>query len=196
MIIEKTYKKLISDDSEYKLLIERYSEPHRYYHTLKHIEDCLQKLAEVEHLCDDLKSLQLAIFYHDFIYFPKRKDNEEKSAEHAYKLLQSNSEKTAAKVRDLILLTRHPSSPVTGDEHLLLDIDLSILGANEEEYQSYEENIRKEFIHVPKLLYKIGRSKLLKKFLKQKRIYHSDYFNSRYETQARINLEKALKNLS
>ena len=199
MLIEKTYKELFEDPtgSEYLFLKEKYSESHRFYHTLRHIEDCLQKLQEISSIVENLKTLKLAILYHDIFYDPKQKDNEDKSAAYASRLLKNSvkHKNIADEVKHLILLTKHPSTPVSNDEKLLLDIDLSILGAATEEYAIYEKNIRKEYIHVPKEMYSLGRSKLLWKFLKKDYVFQTEYFRSRYESQARKNLSSALRNL-
>ena len=150
-----------SQESEYAFLIEKYSESQRHYHTLDHIEDCLMKCEKVKNEIKDLKSFQIALLYHDLFYDPKRKDNEEKSAEYAFNLLESLKFNNAQKVKEIILLTKHPSIPKTKDEKLLLDIDLSILGESPKTYEIYEENIRKEYIHAPKIMYSFGRKKLL-----------------------------------
>ena len=183
------------ETDEYAFFTKKYSEPHRHYHTLEHIGDCLQKLNEVKSEAEDLKSIQTAILYHDIFYDPHRKDNEEKSANYAFKLLKKKKFKNAAKVKKLILLTKHPSNPVSEDEKFLLDIDLSILGAKPEKYAVYEENIRKEYIQVPKDLYSKGRSRLLIQLLESEQIFQTLFFKSKYETQARINLDSALKAL-
>ena len=76
-----------------------------------------------------------------------------------------------------------------------MDIDLSILGEDKNTYEKYEENIRKEYIHVPKAMYKLGRKKLLKKFLAQERLFQTDIFFEKYEEQARVNIEWAINKL-
>ena len=191
-VFETIFGKLSSD---YGFLIQSYSEPQRHYHTLDHVEDCLQKCAKFENEITDLKSFQTALLYHDLFYDPKRKDNEEKSAEYAFKLLERLNFTNSQKVKDLILLTKHPSIPKSKDEKLLLDIDLSILGEGPKVYEFYEENIRQEYIHVPKIMYSFGRKKLLKKFLKQQRLFHTDYFFQEYEQQAQENLKWAVNRL-
>lgn len=184
-------------DSDYQDFINRYSESHRFYHTLQHIEDCLKKFEQIEEKLTDREAVLTALLFHDIIYNPRQKDNEEKSADYAEKLLIKNDfqEQFISKVKELILLTRHPSKPQTVDEKFLIDIDLSILGAERDIYEVYEKNIRKEYSHVPKLLYKIGRSKLLKSFLKEEKIFQTDAFHDPLDSQARANLEWALHNL-
>ena len=71
---------------------------------------------------------------------------------------------------------------------MLVDIDLSILGADKVSFAEYECNIRKEYRWVEALHYRIERKKVLQNFLVQ-RIYQTDYFYKRKERQARKNLE-------
>ena len=184
-------------DSDYQLLLEQYSESHRFYHTLHHIEDCLKKYEEVEDKLQNKETVLTALLFHDIIYNPRQKENEEKSAEYAEEILLNFNfeDQFISRVKDLILLTRHPSKPQSLDDKYLIDIDLSILGAERDIYEVYEENIRKEYSHVPKLLYKIGRSKLLKSFLKEEKIFQTDTFHDPLDSQARANLEWALHNL-
>ncbi|MFV2032544.1 MAG: metal-dependent hydrolase, partial [Gammaproteobacteria bacterium] len=63
-------------------LIDAYSEPQRYYHTLDHIEHCLSLFDKI---CSSLQSpeaLELAIWFHDIIYRPGSESNEQLSADH------------------------------------------------------------------------------------------------------------------
>ena len=59
----------------------RYSESHRAYHTLSHLEHCFVEYDEVANLTENPLAIQFALWYHDSIYNPKRNDNEELSAE-------------------------------------------------------------------------------------------------------------------
>jgi predicted metal-dependent HD superfamily phosphohydrolase len=63
-------------------LAARYEEPHRQYHTLVHIEDCLLKLDAARVLLDanEADAVELALAWHDAVYDPRAGDNEEKSA--------------------------------------------------------------------------------------------------------------------
>jgi len=63
-------------------LIYSYTEGHRYYHNLDHIEYMLGVLSNLSNLSnDDRMVLQYAILYHDKVYIPGDKYNEKKSAE-------------------------------------------------------------------------------------------------------------------
>jgi predicted metal-dependent HD superfamily phosphohydrolase len=99
------------------------------------------------------------------------------------------------KVDRLIQLTQHPSEPVSNDEKLLIDIDLSILGATKEKYDRYESQIKKEYAYVPNFMYAIGRRKLLNSFLNTKSIYQTDYFQKKFEISATQNILRAIQQL-
>jgi len=60
--------------------INLYSEKHRAYHTLQHIIDGLNKIEEIKDKLEtdtDYPVLVLTLFFHDIIYIPKSKTNEE-----------------------------------------------------------------------------------------------------------------------
>ncbi len=178
-------------------LIEHYREPHRYYHTEQHIIACFHWFDLLRPQLKHPLAVELAIWFHDVIYNVKASDNELQSAHYAVTAL-TNLGITGALVKrvyDLVLLTRHPSQPCDHDETLLLDIDLAILAADDKTYLAYEDGIRREYQHVPTLIYKIGRKRLLKAFLKQKVLYHSPYFQETFELRARENLKSGIEQL-
>ncbi|MEJ2158265.1 MAG: hypothetical protein P8X96_23305 [Desulfobacteraceae bacterium] len=178
-------------------LVGRYAESHRHYHNLDHISGCLDAFDRIAGRLADPFAIETAIWFHDVVYDPKSGKNEERSAAYANAFLASAGVDPAniSEIGRLIRLTRHPSNPVTDDEKYLIDIDLSTLGAEREQYDRYEEMIRKEYAYVPNLLYKKGRRELLKAFLNCKPIYRTLYFRERLEVQARSNIERALKKL-
>lgn len=55
--------------------------------------------------------------------------------------------------------------------------------------------VRKEYSIYPDLLYKPGRKKVLQHFLQMERIFKTQVFYDKYETQSRRNLEKELNQL-
>jgi predicted metal-dependent HD superfamily phosphohydrolase len=168
-----------------------YSEPHRHYHTLVHLEHCLRELEVVEDRSERLLELELAIFFHDLVYDPERTDNEEVSAQRARDLLLESavSSEIVERVAELILSTKAHSVALTGDAALLSDIDLAILGSQPERYREYEAEVRREYQFVPEELFWTHRGRFARSFLDRKRIFHSPELFERYEEQARINLE-------
>jgi len=110
-------------------LLERYSETHRHYHDLSHVNHCLDELKTAEHLAVNSMAVKMAIWFHDAVCDPSAKDNEEKSAELAKTILKKASlsaEFTKLAV-NLILATKHSVPPTDPDEKLITDIDLSSL---------------------------------------------------------------------
>jgi len=179
-------------------LARRYTQKQRYYHTLHHVDTCLKLLDEVDGLVSDLFSVETAIWFHDVIYDPLRSDNEVMSAAYAKRFLESMKipDHKIAKIERLILLTKHPSDPLTEDEKYLIDIDLSILGSEVALYDQYENWIRQEHAHVSDDVFRKGRGEVLHFFLVQEYIYHTDYFRRKLESRARKNINRALDNLS
>lgn len=186
-----------SIEKAWQRLIGHYREPHRHYHTEQHLYACFHWFDLIRPQLKQPLAVELAIWFHDVIYDVKAGDNELQSAHYAVTAL-TNLRITGALVQqvyDLVLLTRHPGRPHNHDEALLLDIDLAILAADEKTYLAYEGWIRREYQHVPLLLYKIGRKRMLKAFLNQKALYHSPYFHEMFESRARENLQSGIAQL-
>lgn len=176
-----------------------YSEPHRAYHNFDHIADCFANLDQVAELINKRLPLELAIFYHDVIYDPKAKkgENEQDSADFAAETLARaglpNSEITP--VYHLILDTQHKTISNTADGRLLVDIDLAILGSDEERFWRYDAAIRKEYKWIEEQAYRVGRATIMQGFLDRDQIYQTPYFYERYESAARQNLAKLIASL-
>lgn len=183
----------------YAKIVEKYSEPHRKYHNVKHISQCLDELFLIE---DELfeyqeNNLEIAILFHDVIYNTKEHDNEEKSAEFAERELRKSRfpENSIKDIKRLILATKHNYIPKEDDEKIITDIDLSILGKPKKTFEKYEEAIREEYSWVPEKLFREGRAKILQSFLDRKNIYQTPFFRKKYESQAKKNLEDSIKKL-
>jgi predicted metal-dependent HD superfamily phosphohydrolase len=178
-------------------LSSAYSQSHRSYHTLRHIEMCLHELSGAWDYAVDLNEVRWALLFHDAVYDPHRQDNEARSADWACNVMDQlkRPEDEKVRIRRMILATAHSVEPQTPDEALLLDIDLSILGADEAAFDQYDRAIRAEYSWVPVPDYRQGRAKVLQSFLSRPRIYHTAIFRERYGEQARRNIERALKRL-
>jgi predicted metal-dependent HD superfamily phosphohydrolase len=95
----------------------------------------------------------------------------------------------------MILATAHSNEPRTPDEALVLDIDLSILAADEAAFDEYDRSIRAEYQWVPESSYRQARAEILESFIQRKHIYHTALYRKRYESSARRNIERALARL-
>lgn len=175
-------------------LLSRYAEPHRAYHTLEHIAECLLHLDEARHLLAQPIEVELAVWFHDAIYDPRRGDNEEQSALLAVSQLRAAEvdEQLAAQVANLIRLTNHARDGLTGDAAVLCDVDLAILGAEPRRFWRYDAAIRREYGWVPEPLYQPERERVLSRFLDRPRIYFTPFFHDKLESQARTNITAVL----
>ena len=181
----------------YHKLITAYLEPHRAYHTLDHIKACLRHLDDTRSLATNPASIELALWFHDAIYKPYSKTNEEDSAVWAKTFLEEQGapEKLTDDVYSLIMMTQDHIAAEAPDAQLMLDIDLSILGTPESVYNHFEKGVRYEYKRIPLFLYRKKRKKILQSFIDRPRIYRTDYFYKKFENQARENLGKAIDNL-
>ena len=181
-------------------LIARYSEPHRRYHTMVHIEDCLAQVTASTDMDDNQRALMdAAIWFHDAIYDSTRSDNEAESAKLAADRLAVEGAPQAFidEVVRLILLTAGHS--VQADDALgarLVSIDLSILGADRDRYDAYAAAIREEYAHVPEPLYRAGRAAILGRFLESEALFADPIWAARFEALARANLTREIAALT
>lgn len=178
-------------------LIARYSEPHRKYHTLQHLSECIENLEAALPFAERAGEIEIALWFHDAIYELRSSENELQSANWAYKeLIEAGAPNDSAeRVHTLILATRHAALPVTPDEQLLVDADLSILGSPPDRFAEYESQVRQEYAWVPDLRFRTQRKTILKKFLDRPSIYSTAHFQTRLESQARENLLRSITQL-
>ena len=196
--LASTYSEEENQISTYWNEIDKhYNSKSRYYHNLNHIYNMLLQAEDIKNSIIDYDVCRFAIWYHDIIYKPVQKNNEEKSAEYAKKRLKtfSISEKRIKVVEKLIKSTKKHELILTenDDNSYILDLDLSILGTDWDTYKNYIHNIRKEYAIYPDFVYKPGRKKVLTHFLQRNTLYFTDYFRDQYEKQARENLKKEIE---
>lgn len=186
------------DDDLYHQLVACYEEPARHYHTTTHLEEMFSLWPAVERLARHPAEVELAIWFHDAIYVPLRNDNEVLSAEWASSSLIAAGahDEVAARVSGLILATRHDAEPSAGDQQVLVDLDLAILGASPQRFDEYERQVRAEFAMVPVPLFRTTRRGILETFLARPVIYHAAPIHDARERQARENLARSVARLS
>ncbi len=180
-------------------LVARYSEPHRKYHTLEHLQECIGCFEAVSDLAERPAEVEAALWFHDAIYNLGQADNEEQSATWARLALSSAGvpDDVAARVEKLVLATKHTATmPASQDEQLLVDIDLSILGAGEDRFAQYEVQIRGEYSFVAEPLFRQKRRAILLAFLDRPFIYSTAHFRAALEAKARLNLSNAMAKIA
>ena len=175
-------------------LLQCYAEPWRHYHALQHLGECLTAFESAAHLAVHPAEVEAALWFHDAVYELQRADNEEQSAQLAQRVLSDAgvASEATSRVVDLILVTRHTAIPLALDAQLLVDIDLSILGAPAARFAEYERQIRAEYSFVPQALFDEKRRAILQSFLARPRIYNTAHFYDALERCARTNLSTAI----
>ena len=178
-------------------LLARYAEPHRAYHTQQHLHECFAALGPTSDLAEHLAEVELALWFHDAIYDTHAHDNEAQSARWAQESMRGAGVDAAAgaRVHALVMATKHQGVPAGADARLLVDVDLSILGADETRFAEYERQIRFEYGWVPEDAYREGRARVLSGFLDRASIYGTPWFAERLEARARANLSRSLRHL-
>ena len=203
-MIEKRWKHLMTrfefneNSAELIELKKKYNEKQRAYHNMEHVIDCLNQLDNYEEDIADRDAIELAIWYHDIIYNPYGKDNEIKSAEEASQFMtkQKASINHIEQVYQLILCTLHTKPPANEAQALIMDIDISILGSPEKQYLEYCQKIRKEYKWIPGPIYRSKRKEIMNRFLQRKCLYFTEYYYSKLEKKARINISQEIQRLS
>ncbi len=152
-------------------VINRYDEPHRFYHTFNHIEDILKYLNEADLLMSD--ELFLAAVFHDIIYNPQSETNEEDSAEF---FLNAAKLTSLTKIQQLhiaqLILDTKTHIPTTQFSEEFIAADLAIFNSPFDKLIQYEKQIFKEFQFVDYKTYKIKRVEVLQVYNINGRLDH------------------------
>lgn len=192
----------VSSDRAHESFVDlsrRYAGPDRHYHTLAHVGHVLETIRTLKDQARDLPAIELAAWFHDAIYDSRAKDNEERSADYAQTVLTQFGIPLLVidKISRFILATRHHQADAHDrDCEILLDADLSILGAKDARYDAYAQTIRREYAWVPDDAYRTGRGQVLRQFLQRERIYFTPRMRDALEAQARRNLQREIESLA
>ncbi len=173
-------------------LVERYNEPHRYYHTLAHIDYGLKVYKEL--MAEPLPVLEFfAWAYHDAVYDSTQSDNEQRSADVFMRdaLNWGFPMSSCDRVTELILATHPSAEPIS----VVNDIDLSILGAAPELYDTYVQQIRKEYSWVEPEVWRKGRTAVLKQLMHRSKLYITPEFEGAFTLPAIENISRELETL-
>ncbi|HLT84022.1 MAG TPA: hypothetical protein VKZ83_07295 [Phototrophicaceae bacterium] len=186
-------------------LVERWQEPDRKFHNLRHLIDVLarvEELAEETHVPDVVR---LAAWYHGAVfsssaqvaYARRGGEDEVASAELARTELTALGvpEDVVERVAELILdLARHDADERDVDALALCDADLGTLAVEPQRYTAYRKAIREEYAHIPEEDYVASRIAILTRLLQRRRLFVSP-FSLAWEEPARENLTAELSHL-
>lgn len=178
-------------------LAAAYGADGRFYHNLSHIEHTLDVAEQLREVAVDFTAVQLALWFHDVVYNPRRSDNEAESAAYAERVLRPFGvpDDLLAKVRTLILATQTHEASNDPDGWVMLDADLAILSAPPAQYDAYAQAIRQEYSFVPEEAYVVGRTAVLQKFLARSPFYCTEKMRGWGDTAVYENLKWEVKQL-
>ncbi|WCN81116.1 HD domain-containing protein [Micromonospora sp. LH3U1] len=184
-----------------ELLLARWREPHRHYHTVAHLTAVLDVVDQHAGLTDRADVVRLAAWWHDAVYDPRADGdaNERDSAALAESVLTGLGVpvSTAAEVHRLVLLTAgHAVAPGDRDGALLCDADLAVLAAPPATYERYAAAIRREYAHVPEPAFRAGRAAVLTGLLALPALFRLPQLHGRWEEPARDNVRRELATLT
>ena len=166
-----------------------YTEPHRRYHDLRHVADLLCKGAPLNLSAEQV----MAIWFHDAIYQPGSKTNEEDSAKLAVeRLTQAGWNHERIKIVEQIVLDTCGHVPSIEESKTVLDLDLSTLGGTWESYHRNGQNIRDEFANISDADWNKGRGAWLESMIGRERLFWTPW-GEPLEKEARINLKRDLE---
>lgn len=185
--------------SEMSMLTTLYTQPHRKYHNINHINDCLTELEQFPANClegfsyRDRQIVEASIWYHDAVYNPYSTMNEANSAKliserYQYALFEDISKTVLATAKhlqtqtDLLLATQ-----------VMLDIDLSGLGKPWAIYVKNGFNIRDEYYNTTDYDFLHGRMKFLETINNRETFYYTNYFKNKYHEQSKLNVEHEIR---
>lgn len=154
-------------DALRKRIAECHGEPHRHYHTLRHIELMLRQLPTDHRFTREMAA---ATLFHDIVYDPTRADNEDVSLTMflaAASELGTRDPLDTDLVSAMILATkshRFRAGETPEDEaiDILLKADLSILWHPDPQvYAWYADGVRQEYAFVPDAQFREARTRIL-----------------------------------
>lgn len=182
-------------------LLAAYAEPHRSYHSTRHLAEVLEHVdllltetPEVAEVAGSRDAVLLAAWYHDAVYDGSR-DDEERSAALAESTL-TEAAVPAPLVAEVARLVRLTADHRPGDADLagqvLCDADLAILGSDPDRYDEYAADVRTEYAHLDEPTFRDGRARVLRSLLEKPALFHTTRGRALWEEAARRNVEREL----
>jgi predicted metal-dependent HD superfamily phosphohydrolase len=178
-------------------LVGCWSEKQRHYHTLQHLRECFEYFDSARSEMNKPAEVAIALWFHDAFYDPTRDDNEKRSADWARDAAVEAGvpQATAQRLLQMVMATVDHMPQPDIDMQLLVDIDLSILGADTARFDESDVQVRREFAHVPEADWRVGRRRKLQGFLDRPRLFGTERFHSMLEVRARENIGRSLERL-
>lgn len=180
----------------WRKLRSHYQEPHRYYHTLAHVEHCLSQLDAAKEHVAEFSATEMAIWFHDIIYHYGARDNEILSV--AYFREAAGPTMPAEfvdRVSEFIIATQHSGAAKDTAIAYVVDIDLSGFGLPWEDYLADSNALRYEAQGVGDEQYYRGKLRFLGELQHWPSLYQSPFFRDRLEENAQSNIARYTRDL-
>ena len=172
----------------YADLVTHYGEPHRRYHTLGHVDDCLERLDRLQGLPGDPGAVELALWFHDVIFDSDARDNERRSAQYYLDRAAGASPQYRRHICSMILASNHCGVVCDADLGYMLDIDLAGFGHPWPKFRRTTDVVRAEYTHLSDAQFATGMAGFFAVLLSRPTIFRTDTFRDTCEATARANI--------
>jgi predicted metal-dependent HD superfamily phosphohydrolase len=146
-------------------LLSMWNESHRHYHTLNHLNDLIDQINESKskYSQKEYEKLLITALFHDCIYDPMAKDNEEKSAQFFMECCQDKTNPDLLDINKMILDTKTHQATTKLSESFN-HYDMNIVERDFDQLLEWENGIFNEYKAYGEA-YKEGRLKFLESLL-------------------------------
>lgn len=176
-------------------LLRRWSEPHRAYHNVAHLQAVLHNIDMLREDAPDPDTCMVAAWFHDAVHEGRPVTDEQASADLAVELLGElalEPDRIAETARLVNLTATHSPDAGDADGAVLCDADLAILASPPAEYDAYVAAVRAEYDHVAEADFRAGRAGVLRRLLAREPLFNTPTARELWEERARANLSAEL----
>ena len=179
-------------------ILENYTKKWKFYHNLNHVYSFVNLFEKYNKFINNHKNeFLISIYFHDIIYIPSRNDNEEESINIFNKFYNEVKPNNLNKEKaiEFIAETKNHSLSKDYDFELDLFLDMDMQIVSDENWEDYENKIRKEYCFVDETEYKNKRKQFLQSLVNKNRIFRTQIFYDTYEQIAKNNITNIINKL-
>ncbi|ASN52970.1 DUF4031 domain-containing protein [Sinomonas sp. R1AF57] len=185
-------------------LLDRWSEPHRRYHTRAHlfaVLTALETIADGDASSAPVpRAVVLAAWYHDAVYSAggapgQDEEDSARLAEHRLSAAGLGDAEVGEVARLVRLTAAHAPDAHDVAGQLVCDADLEVLGRDPHGYRRYAARVREEYAHVPEDAFRAGRAAVLEQLLGLDPLFHTPAARQLWLARARENMAAELARL-
>lgn len=175
-------------ETVYADIVAHYGESHRHYHTLGHVDECLERLDRVPGRPPDPGAVELALWFHDVIFMSGASDNERRSAQYYFDRAAGAPPRFRRHVCSMILASKHVGVRGDADVDYVLDIDLAGFGHPWPRFRSTTEVVRAEYAHLSDAEFARNMAGFFDVLTSRPSIFRTPCFRDSCEATARANI--------